>query len=315
MPMVRFTFSLLVMCFSLSVFAEPSGTSQITVELGAGQVKVVTQGIELPKKVIEQLQNELMVDSRLSDLVTAKEIKKINLDSVAINELVSQWEDHYSDTAEQIHELVVLQTTGELPEKSPEDLANDSDAELDEAVHRVLTPMLHLKSIFEERLSQWGADGVIDQWFSGWAIVVFALFGWLFSWIVMAIAESLLPGFTNEAGVLWRLNPAMNFGLGLLGSLAFLPGLVFLVVTLIGIILVPFYFAAAVFFMVLAYPVAVTMVGSRISKKPELAWTVAAGQAVFLVLSFIPFAGAVVKGCLTLMALGLSLRLIYRRIF
>ncbi|MGE0762161.1 MAG: hypothetical protein AB7N80_02670 [Bdellovibrionales bacterium] len=102
--------------------AEP----KIVVELGGGQVRIQTQGLELSAETMERLQTELLVDEALSSVVMNEESTQVTLVGGDIQKLKAILTHQAFQTAGKIQSLVAAQLGhGQLVPPSPQMVDRD----------------------------------------------------------------------------------------------------------------------------------------------------------------------------------------------
>lgn len=302
-------------CLSQGGRADESGVPRepnIAVELGQGQVKVDVDSLDLPPEVLSRLETELMVDDRLAPLVTGPTIQRITLDPDTTAAIVNQWRAQTQSTADRIREQILLQLTGS-GEAKPK--LNRDQQEFESYLHRLLEPVWRWQSDIHENWFEQNGDQFVAEWLVGWRLVLASVLAALWAWLVMIALNALLPGFSAEALSLSRSGLLLSFAAGIGAVVAFLPGMIFLIVTIVGLVLLPIYFLVALIALMLTYPVAVFLIGARIIPERPLVWQIGLGQLVLVAWGFIPVLGAAIKVIILFSALGLILRLFLHRIW
>lgn len=128
-------------------------------------------------------------------------------------------------------------------------------------------------------------------------VMIFAL-GSLYLYLFPAFHQRTMRYFMEKKGA--------SFGYGLLGYLAFVPAMLLLVITLIGILLIPIFVSAYTLCAIVGYVTSASFVG----KKAGANWTsnpyatLAIGVVLLRVIGWLPLIGALVLGILTTMGFG-----------
>jgi hypothetical protein len=129
----------------------------------------------------------------------------------------------------------------------------------------------------------------------GWVSRFLSFLGYL---ALVLIVVALLPKHTEVAANAIEANPWGTLGIGFLVFLAFIPGLLFLIITLIGIFLIPFWVLLYAVSWLFASVIAGLFVGQKVAgatnsdMSPILAALV--GALIIGALRFVPFFGSLV---------------------
>ncbi len=150
-------------------------------------------------------------------------------------------------------------------------------------------------------------------------------FGWM-SWVsrflsflgylaLVLIIVALLPKHTEVAANAIEASPWGTLGIGLLVLLAFIPGLLLLVVTLIGILLVPFWVLLYSVSWLFASVITSLFVGQKIAgaadSNPSPILAALMGALIIGALRFVPFFGSLVNLVAIAWGLGSIIRTKY----
>lgn len=115
---------------------------------------------------------------------------------------------------------------------------------------------------------------------------------------LVLIIVALLPKHTQVAAEAIGKNPWGTLGVGILVALALFPGVILLVITLIGILLIPLWVLLYIVSGLFAYAIGSLFLGQKVAEAGKLSlapiWTVLIGALIINLLQFIPFVGGLV---------------------
>ncbi|MCB0387025.1 MAG: hypothetical protein KDD43_16645, partial [Bdellovibrionales bacterium] len=153
------------------------------------------------------------------------------------------------------------------------------------------------------------------MWMAWWSSLLSGIIGFFLAWGVLVLLTQSAGDFLSLSRNLWREKKFVSSLSGLGVVLSFLPGLLFLVVTLVGILLVPVYLLAVAALTLVAYALIIDRLGHSFLVQQDLPlWKrVLMGQICWTVLSAVPFVGAIVIVGLWLLGLGVSIQAATRR--
>lgn len=154
---------------------------------------------------------------------------------------------------------------------------------------------------------------VIGALFSGGLWFISAAFWILSSWGMGLLCFYLFPGFAKRSAKIMREQKTLAFFWALLSVLLFVPGLVFLVVSILGIALIPLYIALYGLSYYFAHLVGAAWLGNRLNTFFRRAWgwplQLLLGVALSIFIgTLLPVFGKFFLFFLTFIALGAVLR-------
>ncbi len=165
---------------------------------------------------------------------------------------------------------------------------------------------------FFERFSDY--DFPFIFWWPGKLIWVFLTF--LASLAVGYLYLNLAPRFNEE--VRWYLsNHSLGaFAFGVLGQFLVFPGALLLLLTLVGIPLIPIYLVVVFSLMILGYLSVAFCIGTSVLKGPSASSTkaLASGLLILAIVKLLPFVGAAIAYLALVVGFGAVLRKAYSRI-
>jgi hypothetical protein len=147
--------------------------------------------------------------------------------------------------------------------------------------------------------------------------VLWALGSWVAAVLLGALYMMIFPVFHRNSVDFLAANSGTSFGFGILGYLGVAPGVMILVITIIGILLVPAFLVAVAAFVGIGYISAAGFIGQRLkvrwseaSLRTEV-YAMALGVLILKVVSLIPFFGGLVVAIVTTAGFGAVLRTLY----
>jgi hypothetical protein len=140
----------------------------------------------------------------------------------------------------------------------------------------------------------------------GWGI------GWISSigFIVLAlVVVAVMPSIVGSVSFSIEHNTVRTLLLGILGSIVVFPVVIMLLVSIVGIVLIPLEIMLVGSAMILGYIAVSQLIGKRVTfamKRPHqpILLETSLGLAVLFLAGFVPFFGFVVKGVVVLLGLG-----------
>jgi len=163
----------------------------------------------------------------------------------------------------------------------------------------------------------------MSAWFEGWkgpSHGMVAGMGMQLVWVVMTWAVGialgiaflhLFPQFHSKTAKYLEAERGRSFGIGVLGHLLLIPGALLLVLTVVGIVLVPLYFVLYLCLLVVGHLLVGWVLGKRLLKRqtaPSEAAVYTVGLGVLALLRLVPFAGPFVVWILSMAGFGAALR-------
>lgn len=170
--------------------------------------------------------------------------------------------------------------------------------------------------------ASWGALGAPAwrQWEApvqgGWAgQLIWAFISWLATFALGALYIYLFPQFHARARQYLVERKGASFGLGVLGYLSVAPIIFLLVITLVGILLVPVFIFICIALVAIGQVTVAGTIGERF--KTSLAsspfWALAIGLLILRAVGLIPFFGGLAVLIGTTMGLGAVIRVLFER--
>ncbi len=150
-------------------------------------------------------------------------------------------------------------------------------------------------------------SGILTSSGSGFFLLI-PLLTILFTWVIGAIYYHLAPQFHERSLTYFTDQIVPSFGWGLLSYVLFLPVLIIIILTIIGILLVPFYLFLYMLGTLLAGVTAAIYITQKIPAVKEKNWNfhynLLAGLIILQVVALIPFVGSLFNLLLTTAGFG-----------
>jgi hypothetical protein len=150
--------------------------------------------------------------------------------------------------------------------------------------------------------------------------VLWAVGSWVAAVLLGALYILIFPVFHRESVNDLGAHPGATFGIGILGYLGVAPGVILLIVTIIGILLVPAFFVAVAALVGVGYVAAGGFIGRLLNIRWKEAsvrtevYAMALGVLILKVVTLIPFFGGLVVALATTAGFGAVLRTLYASI-
>lgn len=117
------------------------------------------------------------------------------------------------------------------------------------------------------RFWRWAGPGA--RWLDlGWSGLLSFLFDIAWTFFLGLFLHLAAPRFSRELADRVKTAPAKNLGMGVLAAVGFVPGLVVLAISIVGILLIPFYLLLFVAIFCLGRIAAFALIGSWVPLKP-----------------------------------------------
>lgn len=392
-----FSSSFIICALALGQESEAPQTPSIQFELGGGEVRVETVGVNIPEAALQRLRTNLLVDDRIAEVVTAQAVTRIVLQGDQVTKVVAEVERASSRLADQLQEGAVKELTGQgdLSRQESEDagrreddgeiyFADDvrisageqrkdlvvmaGDVSLEGRVNSLivvggnvdLAPGAEIKGdllviggdvhlsagsrigdelvmiggkFFDEPGSFVGSKRTITPkfkigsdrwhgpqiwphlWMVWWSRLLSGVLGFFLAWGVLVLLQQWANEFLVLARNFWSERKLASTLSGFGVVLSFLPGLLFLIVTLIGILLVPVYLLAVAALNVIVYAIIIERLGYLffVQREMPLWQRVLLGQVCWLILGAIPFVGGLAMFAFWILGLGACMQATTRR--
>lgn len=154
-----------------------------------------------------------------------------------------------------------------------------------------------------------------ENWFV--AGIIWALLSGIFSLLIGFLYLNIAPRFHADNLAYIKANSVAAFGIGILGYLLVIPSILLLVVTIVGILLIPLFIVLLILSAVLGYLTVSAAIGERLKIKlgstNEVLWQMAAGVVMLKLVGLIPFLGTVVVFILSTAGFGAVLRHFFQK--
>lgn len=287
---------LLLLSSFLSSFA--ADEPEVKVRIGKGQVEIQVYGLNLPEKWKKAAEATLASDRRLTDRILSSAVTEVRLNGDYLDNIEILWERDPERANQALVELTLRQLQG------TSSMGDEVMAPLNKSFHFFLdsTQGLDLFHIFSN-----------PAWWWGYRIARMVCL------LLMTIMLILLaPDFFNESLVKVNREPLGSGLIGLFYLLAYVPVSILLVITIVGIFLLPLQLLITGYFLVVGCAAVMKTVLAKLMGQRELGSSlglVAIAMLLFEVLGWIPYLGAVIHVVVSILGLGATSSVLWKRLW
>ncbi|MCB0361423.1 MAG: hypothetical protein KDD35_01790 [Bdellovibrionales bacterium] len=300
-------FSFALFCLSFQVFG--SDQSEIVILLGKGQAKVSSFGLDIPDPWRERLETELLMDRQLADRVISSAQTEIKLRGDILDSLEMKLATDPESALVDLIDLIHLQIRGSHRDRF--------EAKETENLPPSPSLVVPFDSSFRFFMDSDHGVHVFDFFDSGFWKWGFRLVKLLFLLLITFVLVKLAPDFFLRVQNELKQDRLSASLWGFLYSITYLPLSLLLVISILGILLLPLQFIFTLYLLIVGCAAVMKLLIENFCQKMRLteSMVIFVGIVLFEMIGWIPIFGFCFHMLVSLLGVGCTFKVIWGRLW